>query len=193
MANFEALCWNIWSNINLLFLKSDEPLIFNKFQKIRIYIGTYLYLLLYLPAPCSFLIFMAISKFDLNMHRVTEFSMHACTWNTCCMKSYHRVSDWKQNYVKSFSRKIFFVKLISRKNPGELLDKWKKNVVLRLLFLGCDNYYEFVFFFHLRFLVPYYTYIYVLINFLPKKCKFFFKFRTCFRLKLTHNLAINNL
>ena len=108
VANFEVLCWNIWSSINLLFLKSDEPLIFNKFQKIRIYIGTYLYLLLYLPAPCSFLIFMAISKFDLNMHRVTEFSMHACTWNTCCMKSYHRVSDRKQNYVKSFSRIFFF-------------------------------------------------------------------------------------
>ena len=106
MANFEVLCWNIWSSINLLFLKSDEPLIFNKFQKIRIYIGTYLYLLLYLPAPCSFLIFMAISKFDLNMHRVTEFSMHACTWNTCCMKSYHRVSDLKQNYVKSPNVKL---------------------------------------------------------------------------------------
>ena len=136
MANFEVLCWNIWSSINLLFLKSDEPLIFNKFQKIRIYIGTYLYLLLYLPAPCSFLIFMAISKFDLNMHRVTEFSMHACTWNTCCMKSYHRVSDWKQNYVKSFSRKNFFFKLISRKNPGELLDKWEKKNSFTIIIFG---------------------------------------------------------
>ena len=115
------------------------------------------------------------------------------------MKSYHRVSDWKQNYVKSFSRKIFFVKLISRKNPGELLDKWKKKIIVfwktklyDYYFWGVTIIMNLYFFFHLRFLVPYYTYIRP-DKFSSEKVQIFFKFRTCFRLKLTHNLAINNL
>ena len=75
------------------------------------------------------------------------------------------------------------MKLISRKNPGELLDKWKKNVVLRLLFLGCDNYYEFVFFFHLRFLVPYYTYIRP-DKFSSEKVQIFFQIQNTFQVKI---------